>query len=214
MKLSDVLDVYKPSFLGPFALSATLFLLYGIINLVETNTIIKNFNVLDFMQSSRSSLTYAYTAGHYLFMLKLVIALVTLFVLTLIIRIAVVTVIHIFTPQKQEGGALHIMIGAASDISNKVMEAVLSNMKYILGFMTLKSFIITFLVIIPIFILVFGIVFFRSFNQELMKNEDTENAPRIMTTQHHYVMFMMVSLVIISFLFLIGHWAKMTFMNK
>jgi hypothetical protein len=192
-------------------MSATLFVLYGIINLIDTNNVIKNFNVLDVSQSTRSTLVYAYTAGHYMFMLKLVIALVTLFVLTLIIRIAVVTVIHIFTPQEQQGGAVNIMIGAASNLSNKVMEAVTSNMKYVLGFMTPSAFIIVYLVIIPIFVLLFMMVFVRTYDQNIIKNENKDNAPRIMETQHHYLMMFLASLVFMSFVFLIIDWMSRSF---
>ena len=144
-------------------------------------------------------------------MLKLVIALVTLFVLTLIIRIAVVTVIHIFTPQEQQGGAVNIMIGAASNLSNKVMEAVTSNMKYVLGFMTPSAFIIVYLVIIPIFVLLFMMVFVRTYDQNIIKNENKDNAPRIMETQHHYLMMFLASLVFMSFVFLIIDWMSRSF---
>ena len=211
MELTEALGTYDPAFLKAFLVSAVLFLLYGIINLIDINGYIKNFNILDVDSVARGTMVYAYVSGYFMFVLKVVIALITLFILTLIIRIAVSTVIRIFTPQKQSGGAAAIMRGAAVDTSNKVAEAVTANMRWLLSFMTSPTFLIIFLVIIPIFFLFVLLAYSRFYNQENIKAENMNEAPKIMTTHHNFLVFVMSSLFAIAFIFTVYLWFKKAF---
>jgi hypothetical protein len=211
MELTDALGTYDPMFMKAFLLSAVLFLLYSIINLIDINGYIKNYNILDVDSVSRGTMVYAYMSGYFMFVLKVVIALVTLFILTLIIRIAVATVIRIFTPKKQSGGASIIMQGAASDMTNKVAEAVTSNMRYLLAFITSPSFIVIFLVIVPIFLFFALLGYSRFYNQEHIKQENSNEAPRIMTTHHNFLLFLISSLFTIGFIFTVYLWFKITY---
>lgn len=208
MSLGDSIEIYSPKALMAVILSGTLFLLYSIINLIDMSSYIKNFNILDVGSYTRATMIYAYIAGYFMFLLKVIIALITLFILTLIIRIAISTIIDIFdNGQPQNGGGAAIIHAGAIESANLIsIEVVRSNLKYILGFMTLNSFIILFLVLIPIF-LFFGVSAYSKFyNQEHIMNENQDEAPRIMTTHHNFLVYLIVSLFIITFIYSIAIW--------
>lgn len=211
MQLAEALNIYSPSFLKAFMLSSLLFLLYGIINLIDANGYILNFNVLDVDVTSRGLMVYAYLSGYYMLILKIVIALITLFVLTLIIRVAVATVIRIFTPSQNGGGAYAIMQGASFDVSNKVAEAVMGNMRYLLSFVTSTTFITIFLVIIPLFMFFVLMSYSRFYNQNVIKSENMNDAPRIMLTNHYFLMFIISSLFAVGFVFSVYLWFRRTY---
>jgi hypothetical protein len=207
MSLADSIDIYSPSALMAVMLSGTLFLLYSVINLIDMNGYIKNFNILDVGTSTRAMMIYAYISGYYMFLLKVVIALVTLFILTLIIRIAVSTIIDIFSNKKdQSGGAAEIHAGAIASAHLMSVEVVRSNLKYILGYITLNTFVILYLIIIPVF-LFFGIfAYLKFYNQEHVQSENNNEAPRIMATHHNFLVYLIVSLFTITFLYSIYMW--------
>lgn len=211
MSIDDVLDIYSPSLLAAFMLSSLFFLLYGVINLIDTNNYIKEFNILDIGTVNRGSLIYAYVAGYYMFVLKVIIALVTIFVLTLIIRIAVTTMIGIFTNKQTGGDSRKIMHGAAFSVANKIEEAVFGNMRYLLSFMTTGTFVIIFLILIPLFLFFFMLVYVRFFNVEVINEENLNESPKIMITYHHSMMYLLTSFFLVAFLFSLYIWFKKTY---
>jgi hypothetical protein len=212
MSLSESIDIYSPTALMAVMLSATLFLLYSIINLIDMNGYIKNFNILDVGTYDRGTMIYAYIAGYYMFLLKVIIALITLFILTLILRITVSTIMDVFTQKSnlQSGGAAQIQAGAAESVNLMKNEVVRSNLKYILGFTILKSFVILFLIIIPLFLFFALFAYTKFYDQEQVQNHDKNNAPKIMLTHHNFLIYLIVSLFIITFIYSIYLWFKIS----
>jgi len=212
MSLSESLDIYSYSALMAVMFSGILFLLYSVINLIEMNGYIKNFNILDVSTCNRGTIIYAYLAGYYMFLLKVIIALVTLFILTLIIRIAISTIVNIFTtkPESQSGGASQIQKGAAESANLMKVEVVRTNLKYILGFAILKTFVILFLIFIPLFLFFALFAYSRFFNQQHIIRDNNNEAPKIMLTHHNFLIYLIVCLFIITFVYSIFLWFKTT----
>ncbi len=214
MQLNEALGVYDPIYLKAFMVSATLFLLYSIINLIDLNGYIKEFNILDVASTPRGRFVFAYMGGYFMFILKVVLALLTLFILLLIIRIAVSTLIYVFTAikkEKQVGGAGPLASKLAADVMNKVQEAVSSNMRWLLGFITCKPFIIIFLVIVPIFLFFVLLAYSMFYNPEHIQEVNMTEAPRIMLTHHGFFMFLISSIFTISFIYAVYLWFKTTY---
>ncbi len=214
MKLNDAIETYNPMFLKAFLVSATLFLLYSIINLIDMSGFIRDFNILNVSETPRSRFIYAYIAGYFMFVLKVVLALVTLFVLILIIRIVIAALIYIFTAikkEKQEGGANSIASEMKAAVMNKVESAVKSNMRWLLGFITLKEFAIIFLVIVPIFLFFVVLAYSMFYNQQHILDVDNQESQRIMWTHHNFMMFLISSLFAIAFIYATYLWFKTAF---
>lgn len=214
MQLNEALDIYNELYLKVFAVSATLFLLYSIINLIEMNKYIKDFNILNIEETSRGRFIYSYMAGYFMFVLKVILALVTLFILLLIIRVAIATLISVFTAinkKKQKGGASTIADSLKTETLNKVEQAVSSNMRLILGFVTTKPFIIIFLVIVPIFLFFVLLAYSTFYNPEHIQEVNKDESGRIMLTHHGFLVFLISSLFTIAFIYSIYLWFKMTY---
>ena len=168
--------------------------------IIDANAYIHNFNIVDPVQTTRWSLLYAYLAGYFIFMLKVLLALLTLFILILIIRVIVSTVIHIFTPQTQSGGGVSEMrAGALKDHYGRLAEAVHSTMRWILCFVISKHFIIIFLIIIPIFLYFSLLAYVRFYNRDNVTGE--ERSKDIMETHHQFLMMFMTTLMLFGFIF-------------
>lgn len=203
------LDIFNFDHMGAYFLSAGLFSLYAIINLIDTNSYILNFKVLDVEGNTRGSLVYSYMAGYFMFILKSIIALVTLFVLTLIIRVLVATMITIVTDgysTSQAGGAQEIMSGASFKASSQIVEAFLQNARGVLGFFLSPIFLVIFLIIIPLLLYLFLMAYVRFYNPEIVKEENLNEAPRILLTYHHHLMFIISSLILVAFIFSLYIW--------
>lgn len=212
MGLSERLDMFKPTYLGAFSMSAVLFTLYGIINMIDTSAYIRDFKTTDVEASTRGSIIYAYIAGYFMFILKSLIALITLFILTLIIRVLVSTMINVFTKKAvQSGGASAMSDEKAEEVSNMILDAFADNARWILGFFLSPTFIMIFLIIIPLFMYFMLLVYTRFYNQDIVKTENLNEAPKILLTYHHYFMFFMSSIVLISVLFAIWIWAQKSY---
>lgn len=217
MELTEALGTYDPAIVKAFCVSATLFLLYAVINLIDTSDYIKNYNILDVTSTPRGRMIYAYLSGYFMFILKVVLALVTLFVLILIIRIAVATLIHIFTAikkKKQKGGAGMMASSMVEGTMGKVEEAVHSNVLWFLAFVTSKPFIIVFLVIIPIFLFFVLLAYSRFYNPDHIKETTLDKGPRIMGTHHSFLMFLLSSLFGIAFIYTVYLWFRAAFAKK
>lgn len=211
MDLIKSLNMNKPYSLLPFMLGSLLFLLYGILNIIDMNEYILNFNVIDIDQITRSGIIYAYLAGYYIFILKVIIALLTLFILTLIIRIIVATITSIFISRAQEGGADQIKYMASNKFKQHLHETICANMKWLLSFIINETFIILFLVIIPLFLLFVLLAYSHFYNKENIKNENQSEAPKIMLTNHNFLVYLIFSIFIVTFIYSVYIWFSETF---
>lgn len=202
MKLQDIFDKNNSTHIRAFAFSGILFLLYSILVLMDSGKYVMSFNVLDVSQTTRGSLIYSYFSAYVMFVLKVLVLLITIFILILIIRIIISTILHIFTPEKQSGGGINEMrAGALRDHSNKIMEAVYSTMRWMLGFIISSNFIIIFLILTPLFLYFALTAYVRYYNQENIMAQNKDNSSRIMMTHHNFLMFFITSLALFAFIF-------------
>lgn len=214
MQLNEALDTYNSLYIKAFFVSATLFLLYSVINLIEMDKFIKDFNILDIAQTPRGRFIYSYVSGYFMFVLKVILSLVTLFILLLIIRIAVAALIFVFTAikkKKQEGGASAIADALKKAVMDKVEQAVTSNMRILLGFVTSKPFIIIFLVIVPIFLFFVTLAYSMFYNPEHIQQVNNNESGRIMWTHHGFMMILISSIVLIAFIYSVFLWFKIAY---
>jgi hypothetical protein len=220
MEISAVLETYKPENMGAFMVGSAFFFLYGIQTLIDINVYIQELNITDLSTVNRATLVYSYMAGYFVFIIRLLIALMTIFLLILIVRIIIATVISMFGHgggqqggAALKGGAQAIMAGAAMESSNVVSTAVKTNMKWILGFITSPIFFVMFLIVIPCFLFLFLLVYIFFFDKNVVSTEP-EKATRIMLTHHFYLMFIITSLFVMCFFYCIYFWFKLAFRKE
>jgi hypothetical protein len=188
------INIYKHP--AAFLLSGTVIVLYIILNLIEVNGIIKSYNILDVDSTTRSSLIFSYLSGYYIFILKLFISILTLFVIVTIIRIAILVILSLFSIKLE-------MKGGGED-EDHLMEAVKSNFRLFLSFFIIPSipfFILIFLVIIPLIFLFSIYRISLYYDQEKIKDENINQAPSILNTNHHFIYFIMCVLITIAIIY-------------
>lgn len=194
--LITTINIYKHP--AAFILSGTVIVLYMILNLIEVNGIIKSYNILDIDTTTRSSIIFSYLSGYYIFILKLFISILTLFVIVTIIRIAILVILSLFSIKlEMKGGA---------DDQDHLMEAVKSNFRLFLSFFTVPSitfFILLFLVIIPLIFLFSIYRISLYYDQEKIRNENLNQASSILNTNHHFIYFIICMLLTIGVVYVI-----------
>ena len=200
-----MMDIYNHP--GAFIISGTLFSLYTILSLIDVNGIIKSYNILDIDNTSRSTIIFAYIGGYYMFILKLIIYLLTLFILVTIIRIGVVVILSMFKQQlKTGGGASEIKAQYGGAISDIIQAAVLDNLKIFLGFFSvpkLSYFIFIFFVLIPLMYLFSLYTITSMYDQKRLQNESQEHITSILNTHHHNLLFIMSCFIVIGILYML-----------
>jgi hypothetical protein len=193
-----------------FIVSGTLFMLYLILTLIDTNDLIKSYNILDVDNTTRSTIIFSYLCGYFMFVIKLLIAILTIFVIVTIIRISIIVILNTFKNLVPSSGG-GIVEGAA-DIKriykggsdNMIMDGVESNFRFFLGYFTVPSlayFIFLYLVIIPLVFLFFLYVISQFYDQAFVQNTNQDKASSILNTNHHFILFMMTILVSIGALY-------------
>lgn len=215
--IQEATKMYSPSLLAPFMFSCVLFALYSIINLIDMNEFILTFNITDIATFNRGKMIYSYLGGYYNLILKILLSLFIIFILTLVIRILVATILRVVIepPQQQEGGmvggAKAIQRGAANQNITRIYEAIVSNMRFILGFMINMSFIMLFLLTIPIFLLIVLCAYSQFYNSSNIINNTPTQSVRIILTHHNFLLFFIISLMLITFVYSIYLWFKQTY---
>jgi len=217
--IQEATKMYSPSLMAPFMFSSILFALYSIINLIDMNEFILSFNITDISTLNRGKMIYSYLGGYFNCILKILLSLFVIFILTLVIRILVATILRVViepSAQAQEGGsfvggARAIQRGAANQNISRINEAIVSNMRFILGFMINVSFIMLFLLTIPIFLLLVLCAYSQFYNKtNIIKNTPNQSI-RIILTHHNFLLFFIISLMLITFIYSIYLWFKQTY---
>lgn len=201
----DKVDIIKHP--GVFVASAVIFILYTITTLIDVNGIIKNFNILDVENTTRGTLVFAYLAGYYMFILRLFVAILTILVIITILRISVILILALLTTEPQSGGgAREIKTKYGGAIKDDINNSLISNFRFFLGFITVPSlamFIFLFLVVIPMFYLFFVYTVVKLYDQNKAIAENKQEAPRILNTFHHYMLFMMSVCIMIGIFYVL-----------
>ena len=177
-------------------ISSSLFILYTFLDLMDMNNRVLNYNILTASSTTQSSMVFAYLNSYYIMILKIIINLLTIYVLLSIVAIVLVTVSDIFLVNHNE-----------VTISKQKVIAILKTLStYTLGFIIADSnmpkWIFIFLILIPI-LLVFSILgTSRFYNQETVLI-NTKNTANIMQTFHDTNMFIVVLLISAGILYIL-----------
>lgn len=194
---SDIIKIYNNP--GAFVVSGTLFILYMILTLIDINDTIKSYNILDIDNTTRGTMVYAYLSGYFMFVLKLIIAILTIFVLVTIIRISIIVVFSVLKNLTfQSGGRKYYQLGGEGEAEDLIKTAVTSNFRLFFGFFTvpdLAYFIVLYLVIIPLVFLFFLYTIVKFYDQNQIEKENKNEAANILNTNHHYILFVMSTLI-------------------
>lgn len=169
-------------------ISSILFILYSIINLLDLNQYVDNFNILDQNQCMRSTMIYGYIAGYYISILKTIIMLFIIFILISIICFLVISIKNIYSDDQQ------------TNIFN-IFNCQIS--RYIMGFIHQNiHFVSLFIILLPLFLLFAIFIYTRTYNQNnVINNNEPNEQINIMKTHKKFIIFLIVSLFITALLY-------------
>lgn len=204
MKLSDIINMYKPSMAIPFCISLIVFFAYMILQLIELNTFVKGMDVTDPTKATKSTLVFAYMVGYLSFFFKLLLQMLTLVVLITLIMWLIIGATHMLRDSQEGGGnytsARELHGGESGDVGSKMKSIAIKVVTYVMGVIFLRNFMVIFLFIIPIFLLFFTIMYFQFYDRNSITRRDGDKSTRICMTNHNFMMFMITSLAVFAIL--------------
>lgn len=192
-----------------FIVSAFFYLLYLILNMLDIGKVPREmFNITDVASFKRPSLVFMYVFTYYICIFKSMMGLFTVFILTLIIRIIITSSFDFIADKKNDnkGGAKQITTDIKTMIESKISAAAKDNFNYMFSFVLDKRFIIIFLVAIPLCLFILLILYGAFINKEDIQEKNEMEAPRIMTTHHHFILMCMTCFMLGGFVFMVGLW--------
>lgn len=206
--LDNVINLYKNETLPKiaFGISILLFTLYLILNLIDINTFIKGLNIMSPDTCTRSTMVFAYIGGYFMLFLKIILALLTMFVMLCIGTVLIVMILGVVKKggAEQSGGYLNMVGASDSSIYGTIIKWVKRVTQVILGFFTVQEFIITFMVVLPLFMWMALIAISRYYDSKrLINDQDPEKTQNVMSTNHDFIFFFMVSLIVIGMLYIV-----------
>jgi len=206
--LDNVINLYKNETLPKvfFAVSLLLFILYLILNLIDINAFIKGLNIMSPDTCTRATMVFAYIGGYFMLFLKIILALMTMFVIVCIGAVMIVMIMSFINKSgaEQSGGYLAMVGASDSNTYNKVIKTVKYVTQVILGFFTVQEFIITFMVVLPLFMWMALIAISRYYDSKrLIDDQDPEKTQNVMSTNHEFLFFFMISLIITGILYIV-----------
>jgi hypothetical protein len=190
---NDIPDVYQPTYYLAFTICLLLFILYGILGLFDMYKNIHSMIIPEIPNISRSSFIYAYVFGYVVFILRIIVNLITLYVFVIIIMLAFYTVWWIIKDESTE------WINNAADI-------IWSITVYIFGIFLTIHFYVIFLFFIPI-VLAFILQLYSKFiDIPLLKLENENDMKKIMLTHHKIMIFLLVTFFYLGIIAYIFNW--------
>ena len=108
----------------------------------------------------------------------------------------------------QEGGggfssAAELRGGASNDLGTKMKMVALKVVTYVMGVFFLKNFFLIFLIIIPIFLVFFTLMFAQFYDSKIIINNDEDHITNIATTNHNFLIMVITTLVVFGTLSLV-----------
>ena len=176
-------------------ISSSLFILYAFLDLMDMNDRVLTYNILTSSSTTRATIVFAYLNCYYIMILKIIINLLTVFILLCIVGIVLVSLLNIFK-----------INGKVPQDTTKTIEIMKTLSTYTLGFIiaddNMPKWIFIFLILIPILIVftIFGTS--RFYNQDSI-NSNTKTSSQIMQTFHDTNMFLVVVLVAAGILYML-----------
>ena len=182
-------DVYLEESLIPILTSITLFSLYAIATLMETNMVLKDIGLGD-EAIKPGRLIYATFASYFIWFLRTSLSIVVLWGLLTIIRVGIRAVIAIFKT------------APTSDIelAKIVVYNTKNNIYWTLGIYLIDSVLLFFCAYAPLLLLFIMIPYcLLIYNYRAMKlyeqNHDTVESQGTLNTMHHHIMMIICIIV-------------------
>jgi hypothetical protein len=186
-----------------FTVSLILFFAYMILELINLNSNIRDMDILNIETTSRATLVYTYVTGYLRFIFKLTMKLLTLGILISIILWIILTIFELLGGGQSGGkynSAAELRGGSLGELSAKFKNIAVTVIMHIMGTYFLRNFIFIFLVIIPLFLLFFTMMFSQFYDPKIILAKDGVNAPNITETNHNYMIMVITTLVVFGLL--------------
>lgn len=207
--LDEKIDVYNPKYRVAFIISIIIFILFFISQSLDFHKVLMDFGAGEAMRKAR--FVYIYLAGYFIFIIKFLLAIFFIFILVAMIATILVLLIGLIKKKMPTSADLGNFKGGAevteamkSDTYRRIEYTFRVIAAYVFGFVTLKQFMLVFLVCIPLF-LFFYYLFYALiiYKPKVINDEQKDKMSFIMNTNHHYVFFLFTSISVVSILYLI-----------
>lgn len=204
-------DVYNKDNLFAVIISFIFFILFYIAQTLEFNNILQDFGLSDTV-ISKAKMIYVYLSGYFIFIVKFFIAFLVFVLLMAVITLILVAFINVIINDTsssflKNATAEQIYVNSKRAFFTKLSEGLRSTGKYLLLFVALKQFFMIYLVVIPIFLFIFYLLFALTIYKPSSIEEDT-NKERIMSTNHAYFFYLFISISIVALIYLFVTYAK------
>ena len=203
--------IYDTNGTGPYAFYTSLifFFLYLILQLIDVNSFVKTFDILEVSKTSRTTIVFSYMIAYFYMFVKLILQLLTIvIIMTLIVWvfIAMKSMIGGGDSSGNGGGvrkatsAAEFLGGQANSLQDKFIGAILEIFKWILGAVFLNNFMLIFFIIIPILFLFFLICYVQFYDRKIIIEKDYGKEQLISTTNHNFLMMVMTTMCVFGLL--------------
>lgn len=200
--MKDIINMYSPSMVIPFAVSLFVFFLYMMLQIIDLNSFVKGMEILDASKANKGTLVFAYVAGYISFLFKLMLQLLTLVVLLTLIFWIIVGMTHMLKDSQSGGGnygsVRELRGGEGGDVGEKMKKVAIKVVTYLMGLFFVKNFFIVFVFIVPVFILFFTIMYVQFYDRDIMRKKDKEKEALIMSTNHNFMMMVITAIIVFS----------------
>jgi hypothetical protein len=184
-------DIYLEDSLVPILTSITLFSLYAIATLMETNMVMKDIGLGD-QAIKPGKLIYATIASYFIWFLRTSLSIVVLWGLLTIIRVGIRTVIAIFKSSTTSD----------IDLANIVVYNTKNNIFWTLGIYLVDSVLLFFCAYAPMLLFFIMIPYctmiynYRAMKIQEQQQNDISETQGTLNTMHHHIMMIMSIIVV------------------
>ena len=186
--------IYLPTYKLALTVCVLLFTLYGVLGLFDMNKNVYSMTIVELSTLTNGSYIYAYLFGYIIFIIRIIVNLLTLYVFILIIMISFSTIWFIIKDDEKKK-----WIENTSDI-------IWSISVYILGILLNPQFYFIFIIFIPAFIWIILVLYTRFIDIKTIKLENEPDRINIMTSHHNILIFMMLVFFFLGICAFIFNW--------
>lgn len=207
--LDEKIDIYNPKYRVAFIVSIIIFILFFISQSLDFHKVLMEFGAGEVMRKGR--FVYIYLAGYFIFIIKFLLAIFFIFILCAMIATVLILLIGLIKKKMPSAAEMGSFKGGAevtenmkSDTYRRIEYTFRVIAAYIFGFVTLKQFMLVFLVCIPLFLFFYYLYYaLIIYKPKIINEEQKDKMSPIMNTNHHFTFFLFVSMAVISILYLI-----------
>jgi hypothetical protein len=205
--LDETFNVYNPKYVKEVIISFAFFALFFVAQSIDFYGVLVDFGVTE-TAISKAKLIYVYLFGYCLFLIKFFLAFLFFIILILIVVIlftSFYSIIMIDTKKELKNAVSYadMMEEKQNMILEKIKEACIWMGRYLTAFLSLKQFVLIYVAMIPIFLLFVYLFYAMILYKQKEINEDEEHKSKIMTTNHGYLFYLFISMVVMGFLYLV-----------